>query len=342
MPVLISKRARSVASFNHWRKCVALITLLSGLVACSQPGDSELMLRQYQNDLASLNQRNATPPPRANMPPMPRSTDMRTEIARVSIGLLDSMQLDKCRVGALVAQRNSALGKMQSPSARLRYELDSLLALTECRQSGAIEDERISALLTDAVEQKRALLPDYADRALATGDEMRHALRPDARMLPPAGNVDEAALAALDYVASVLQQAFEDPPQAYNLDGYNRAFQTLAQSNFLPRLWRTQYRASTWLQSLNNELGDFAQAPDCDLNWQSAHQHFKTQIEPLLLRWNQFHQLAVSDLERLHRLSKQVEWKNYLNTLIQPVSNIGEKIAQHNASWDAIAAVCKR
>lgn len=271
---------------------------------------------------------------------MPRSSDLRQEIDRISIGLLDSMQLDKCRAGELVAQRNSALGKMQSPSARLRYELDSLTALAECRQSSVAEDERIDNLLAEAIEHKQKTLPHYIDRALATGDEIRHALRPAVQMLPRQQDNHAAAITALGDVTQTLSTALSAPAVAINIERYNRQFQTLAQSDFFPQYWRTQIRTKAWMQRLNQTIADFNQSADCNADWQHARQTFNDELRPLLAKWQEYRTQITPQLESLHRLSKQPEWQAYLDELIALGEQSAEHVQAHSDAWQTITENC--
>lgn len=338
--VLESIRASSVPSFRKWRKYAALVIVLGVASACSQSDESEALLSRYQQDLAGLYDADVTPPAQTSFLPMPRSTDLREEIDRISIGLLDSMQLDKCRAGGLIAQRNSALGKMQTPSARLRYELDSLMALAECRDTPIAEDKRIDDMLVSAIEHKQDTLPHYIDRALATGDDVRHALRPATQMLPLRQNRDASSIAALEYIAHTLDKALNTNFSKISLKPYNRHFQTLAQENFLPRYWRSQIRTQKWLQALNDELSMVNQSPVCTSNWQQAHATYSDELRPLLMRWQDYRAQITPPLTVLRRLSKQPEWRTYLHELSRAGKQIHEQIQQHDDMWRDIATAC--
>jgi hypothetical protein len=340
MPVLKSMRARSVASFHWARKYGLALVTLSLTLACSQPDESEQTLSRYHQTLANLNAHQSAPPARQTMMPMPRSTDLRMEIERISIGLLDSMQLDKCRAGGLVANRNSALGKMRSPSAQLRYELDSLMALAECRRSPVAEDERMDELLAEAIQHKQRTLPHYIDRALATGDEVRHALRPASSLLPPGEDNFEPAIAALDYLTQLLNTALSQPRAAMDLEDFNHHFQTLAQSDFLPRHWRSQQRLQTWLSAFNEELDAFSTQPDCDSNWQLASKEFRQTILPLAERWNGYRKQIAPLVAELSAFSEQPEWQRYLSSLNAMGSEIPKQIQKHKLNWSQVEGDC--
>ncbi|MGX5914036.1 DUF3080 family protein [Aliidiomarina sp. Khilg15.8] len=341
MPVLKSMRARSVASFRWARKSVLALAALSLAAACSQPDESEQILSQYQQTLANLNAHQSAPPARQAMMNMPRSTDLRTEIERISIGLLDSMQLDKCRAGGLVADRNSALGKMKSPSAQLRYELDSLMALAECRKSPVTDDERLDDLLAEAIEHKQRTLPHYIDRALATGAEMRHALRPATSLLPRGEDGHAPAIAALTYLTQLLQTAVSQPSASMDLDAYNRHFQTLAQSDFLPQHWRSQMRLQAWFNAFNAELAAFTDHLDCDANWQAGAAEFRQSILPLARSWEDYQHQITPLVRQLRTFSAHPEWQRYLASLIALGGDIPAQIQQHKLHWSQIEKSCE-
>ncbi len=92
-----------------------------------------------------------------------------TELESITIGLTELYALRKCHLGALIGERNSALGKVAPPSQRFLYEVELLHGLRHCDRAPA--DTR--ALARELAEQKAQLLPRQAWQLLATDHAFR-------------------------------------------------------------------------------------------------------------------------------------------------------------------------
>ena len=63
-------------------------------------------------------------------------------------GLLDVLKLERCNLLPLIAQRNSSLGKVATPSVKLGYELEFFSLLNQCRRTLNQESDVDTELLT--------------------------------------------------------------------------------------------------------------------------------------------------------------------------------------------------
>ncbi|RAJ98806.1 Protein of unknown function (DUF3080) [Aliidiomarina maris] len=330
--------------------CLIGVCMLS---ACSDRGGLESDWQRYQGRLTHLlNEDTASPSP-TPMPIMPRSGDMRIEIDRLSINLLDSFRLDRCRLGQVIAQRNSALGNVQSTSARLRYELDSMLAIEECLATQVAEDPRLVELLSEALAHKRQTLPLYIDQVLTRSDEFRHAMRAANRTLV-VGDAPgyDATLAALSYFATLFESALNGDTDAINLAPYNNHMQHLAQSDFLPRYWRTMQQNAAWLEQLNLTLTDAGDKIGCrppSIPERATYLHnvmmniFAAEIQPALARWSMYHSDLAPVLAQLRDYSVQGAWHAYVDELIAEGSHadhVALRTLRHARLWQAALAQC--
>jgi hypothetical protein len=102
-------------------------------------------------------------------PLFPTARDLRIEVPRVEIALLQFVDLHGCDMGALVGYRNSPLGRTQGASQRLGYEAAWLAASQRC-------GDRAPEWLVVLQTEKRALLPVLFWNAVIAGDEMRVAV----------------------------------------------------------------------------------------------------------------------------------------------------------------------
>ncbi|MCC5879058.1 MAG: DUF3080 family protein [Idiomarina sp.] len=303
-----------------------IATLVVSASACSDSNQLDTTWENYQHSLSEATGEPVHTVDSAAMPIMPRSADLRIEIDRLSIGLLDSLRLERCRLGQVVAQRNSALGHAQSPSARLRYELDSMLAIEECLQIDSITDDRINALLSEALEQKQLTLPLYIDQVLTRSEEFRRSMRAANRTHPltPANDFNEP-YAALAYFAGTFEAALEGRWHAVDLAPYNSHMQVLMQNDFLPRHWRTMQRSAAWLDAVNDMLDSAVIRGDCQLPpgaEQNLGSEFADNLQPMLARWTGHQQALTPVLRQLQDMSVQGQWRAYVDELIAEGSHV--------------------
>lgn len=323
------------------------------LSACSDSSGLEPNWQTYQSRLTHLLDEQSQAPIPTPMPIMPRSGDLRLEIDRISINLLDSVRLDRCRLGQIVAQRNSALGNVQSTSARLRYEIDSMIAIEECLQSDVANDARIANLLQEAFIHKQQTLPLYIDQVLTRSEEFRHSMRA-ANATHPIEETSgfEETLAALHYLDDLFNSALAGELDTINLEPYNRHFQILAQSDFLPRHWRTMQQNAAWLDTLNDLMTNAGDKVGCrppSIPQRAEYLHnvmmniFAGEIQPVLARWSMYHSELAPVLESLRDKSVQGQWQAYVDELIAEGSH-AERVArltvQHAQLWQAALAQC--
>ncbi|RUO35071.1 DUF3080 family protein [Aliidiomarina soli] len=353
------KLTTSVLSLARLGKSIVIASLLA-LAACSGGSDSERLWQNYHQALSdSLGEQPVRIQP-TPLPVMPRADALRLEIERFSVGLLDTLRLDHCRLSQLIAQRNSALGIAQSPQARLRYELDSLKAIDEClqnAQSAADNDPRIHSMLTEARAHKVENLPLYIDQLLTRGDSFRQALRAHSAGHASDDSSDlKTTLAALEYLQQLFTQAMAGDFGLLDLEPYNQHLRTLAQSDALPRQWRTMQQTEAWLRSINQQLAGAADQLECisasASGFPAQAQRLQTlmqtvylgQVEPQLTRWNADQQLIATQLKKLSAFSVQAEWQQYINQLIGSDSH-GEQVrvltVEHNRLWQHLRAQCQ-
>lgn len=324
---------------------LALLLYVPLLSGCSDTR-SEHAWQHYQ---AQLNAQLETPPvpiPAEPLPQMPRASSLRLEIEPFRISLLTSLRMDSCRLGQLLAQRNSTLGMAQSPSARLRYELDSIQAIDECLQSSIADNPRMATMLQEALLHKTNTLPLYIDQALTRGEEMRYALRALSAMHSTAEETDfTQTLEALRYLNDTFQTALSGQFSQLDLTGYNRHFQTLARSDFLPRHWRTMQQISARLTTLNATLQRISEniaGADCNA-LSDTYDIYTTELEPMLNQWLNWQQQLEAPLKDLAALSVQDEWQVYIAQLIGESSagyQATELSATHQGLWQSLLEQC--
>ncbi len=103
---------------------------------------------------------------------LPRPRALQLPVSEVGIDLLDFLALGDCRLQAVVAERNSSLGRLAGASTRLGHELEFLAAGYECLPGLAAQAD-LAAELEAVLAQKTRELPRVIFTATLGGDAFR-------------------------------------------------------------------------------------------------------------------------------------------------------------------------
>lgn len=90
-----------------------------------------------------------------------------------SLDVIEFLQISRCELQQIVAERNSVLGKLAEPSYRLAYELRFLELGETCLDLVGDDHPALAQTLRQTLEQKRAHLPALVWRATLGGPEFR-------------------------------------------------------------------------------------------------------------------------------------------------------------------------
>ncbi|KAA0014104.1 DUF3080 domain-containing protein [Billgrantia pellis] len=115
---------------------LVLSLLLMLLMGCSDGGEGEASLVDYQRKLASALGRQAperSPP--GNIDAFPERNERLFEVPETRESILSVYALRECRITSLVAARNNQLGRVAPPSQRWIYELELWRRLHACGNS---------------------------------------------------------------------------------------------------------------------------------------------------------------------------------------------------------------
>ncbi|MDX1706852.1 DUF3080 family protein [Pseudidiomarina sp.] len=324
--------------------------VLLTLSACS--GQPEL-LRQwddYQQRLANTQNIDTIEVslPAPKRPPAVR--DLRLDIPRVSLSLLDSMRLDACPAGALIAERNSALGRLTDGVSRYYGDIRLIAAMKQCidqLEAGGRSD--LQARLEEAVREKSATMNDARQQAIATDDALRHALTPAATPLPDTSVESFApALAALEIVVQVLEYRDAGDPLP-NEEQLESALQTLAQSTYLPGFWRALHDQQAYIEQLTPLVNELSQRAGClsagtprraEILKTIFMSFFAGELQPLLAGFTtQAYQLAPV-LQRLRDQSELAPMNTYLDHLQQLPVGLTLVTRTHAQHWQDFFQAC--
>lgn len=146
-------------------------------------------------------------PDRFSLPTLPRTGQLRLELAGSKLDALDFLALSGCAVQVTIGKRNSSLGRMASASQRLLLELEYLQLAPACVQRLREKGRReLAELLDEAWRQKREQVPALIFNATLGGTEYRDFWQPPARLGDYPAATSSGVLSALEAVNGSVRQ----------------------------------------------------------------------------------------------------------------------------------------
>ena len=226
---------------------LTIIAILA-LAACSPAPRGLSQLDDYQQRVANTLSREAIsyqPQAPQQIPPV---RELRLSVPQLQISLLDSMRLDTCRAGSLIAQRNSSLGRLSSGVMRYYHDRQLLNALYDCAEQLKSDEPELAQRVFEQAQAKQASMPLLRMQAIVSDDSLRSALNTADRALPVAEGAKLApVLQALNVVLQVLNNETELPAE----NQLERALEALDKSPYLGQLWRALFDNQQYLQQLS-------------------------------------------------------------------------------------------
>lgn len=162
-------------------------------------------LDEYRTRLARVTDNEFSAPQDNNIDPLiyPSAGQLYQKVAPFNVNLRQFYQLQNCELGALVAQRNTAVGKTAQPSQRFIYEDALLDALDSCRQQ-LPENPQLASQLTDWLTAKQAQRPALWANLVQTSEEARAAFSRPETLLSKNDNRDAGvSVSALQFLAGL-------------------------------------------------------------------------------------------------------------------------------------------
>jgi hypothetical protein len=180
----------------------SLITIVSVFLfsGCSNKSASESQLESYLANVRQAcgnrdNQHAYTPA----LTPYPGQRQTRLKVQDIRIGFMDFFSLSACHLQALIAERNSALGKIMPVSQQMIYEHRFLIKALECQLQGEKASHKdLYKKLEKVIAIKRDNLPKIYWNATFSSPEFE-------KMFACASSaLDDKDLSTLDYTINAL------------------------------------------------------------------------------------------------------------------------------------------
>ncbi|MCA1767191.1 MAG: DUF3080 domain-containing protein, partial [Idiomarina sp.] len=307
---------RSVLIFRSF----GYVLVALGLSACSDdPGLTEYADELHSQVHSALNlpmQSIQAPKPQLQYP---AKRALSKDIERTSMGLLDSLQLNHCQLGQLIAENNSSLGRLKDGFSRYHADLTMVEALNNCIDHPESVD--VKDKLKKALVHKKSQLNNSLANAFAHDDAIRKALSIGNNSLPKIHVTEyNYAVNALERFTRILERwnytkEADDPAELIKMLG------RLERSSYLPDLFRTMLDYSYKLERITALLPEIPhsvycendQVPDKALTLKKAFNSVYIQeMQGDIAEVIEQHQRLLMTLETLQGIAPQPKLKAYI------------------------------
>ena len=242
-------------SSNRQRPFIKVLSLIAVAFVVTGCSDAALSLMDdYTSRLSRTLALEIKDPAPLDLQPLPSITTTRADITETSITLVELVATRACGLDLLLGERNSSLGKVMTPSQRLKYELAFLKQVQPCLNNPDIAPDLQQKLATIASD-KATQIDKHWQNFLQQDETLRQQLHPYRNLSEPdsvAGVAEtmQALHSLLALKKSIVQQNWQ---QASDINP-ELALEALYKANTLSQLQQSLRFSQNWLQSLNQQL----------------------------------------------------------------------------------------
>jgi hypothetical protein len=241
------------SGWQHITRGIAFIlVLLFGVTGCS-PHQVSDDITEYTDRLARVLNTELAAADDLPPPDYPLRDTLLAEPAPLDINLTRFYQLQQCELGNLVAERNTALGKVQHFSQRLDYERQLLKALSDCISFVGSKSDEANRELLATMEiwsaAKQAAYPTHWANMLVLSEETRAAFsRPQPALLM----ADTLDIAGQLSVFKQLDRYLS--PRANMTSRLEPALQAIGATRLPASVWQARHQIASRLPALTLQL----------------------------------------------------------------------------------------
>ncbi|KOO57110.1 hypothetical protein WH43_16855 [Rheinheimera sp. KL1] len=237
---------------HHLTKLLSFIAVVFVLSGCSDPAQS--LMDDYASRLGRTLGLEIKAPSARDLEPLPSITTTRADIADSSISLVELVATRACGLDVLLGERNSSLGKVMTPSQRLKYELAFLEQVQPCLNNPEIApdlQQKLAAIASDKTRQ----IDKHWQNFLQQDETLRQQLHPYRSLSEPNSVAGVAeTIQALHSLLALQKSIVEQNWQQASSINPEQALEALYKANTLSQLQQSLRFSQNWLQSLNQQL----------------------------------------------------------------------------------------
>ncbi len=327
------------------RHILLLLVLLTS--ACSDHKQIESDLQNYRERLQSYTGLKAQNIQVATQLDAPSKTSLKVDVEQIFINLREFYAFDDCFLKQMIAERNTALGKMQLPSSRFIYERELLSEMKSClgilKQT---EQYELAEKLQTWMQQKYSQMPDVYSNFVTQSDEIYLHLSASKDFI--AGQSSDGFVVSKQAWQAVVRAGREAKTQQQSIE---QQLQELESTRLLARMWKTQRLINQHLSALSPLLSEYIVKTDCKTQQMEEknkimqnifRMFFADKIQPLASELNRYHYQLSPILKQLisqHELPNAFE--HYIDANItQSFEDYQSSMKTHIGLWQDVFAQC--
>ena len=241
-----------------------VVLFCTTLPGCGQSRSPEAVFTQLLERISNVTEVTVKPMDPFNLlPSYPRPRDLVLPVDDIRVGFSTYIGLGRCGLVGEVSARNSSLGKFQSPTARLLYEMRFLRQLKGCiqdlQQSNEKEQKKFLAEVQSIADRKTAILPTVFWNATFGSPEFRVLLSTHTEALPvQSSSTSTELVSALRFISvqGLEHRSDQDPKEQSMLESQ---YYILQSSKLLGQLLQGMVVTTNYMQQGSELLETLAE-----------------------------------------------------------------------------------
>ena len=325
-------------------RCILLLFIGCLLAGCRTQYQLADNFETYLKRVASVLE--VSPPPDGEAPLLsyPEKSTLTVEREQISIRLTEFYSLQACPVNSLIAERNTALGKLQLPSRRYVYEVKLIKGLQDClkRQS----DENASLPLKNWLALKQRQLPEAWADVVQNSSEMKRAMASNSGYISGTQDDNFAAF----YQAFIFINGLHQSPSE-DINAIEQQLKIINKTPLLARMWASQALLLEKLKRSSEWMGQHTASLSCERPSKKQqierlenvfNRYFVTQIQAVASKLNDYHYKLLPSLNYLAQREELADsFKLMLKQHQNTFTDYQDAMAEHIKIWQSILNTCR-
>ena len=318
------------------RTICSIWVLLCALLAGCTDNKPNQYFSDYLSKIASVQDTTQLQPDFPKYQDLPRKRELYIPINPISIGLLESYQLRKCGLFHLIAEKNSALGKVADEFRNYNYQRDVLHGIHRCIEEGKIDDTLKQKLII-AEKQKRPELYQHQWNLTYTSHAMQEQLK--GRHWLEQGLAEQVS--QVNHAISTLNQAFKGS----DID-ITSAQEVIEKQHIIGNLSYSLFHAYQYLDIITQQLLDNDDKILCGQNINNTkfrylnnvfEQQYLGKVQPYMASLDGYYQQLSANLTLIQ---PKPELSNFKYPLVDIHERFRSSIQRHVSYWKQLFQRC--
>ncbi len=338
--------------------------ILLAVAGCGDRQSADAMFQNYLYRLGNVTKINEPEPPSLDsLPLFPKKREILLSTENFRVGLLDFLDLKECNLIQEVGQRNSGLGRVQTTSSRLLYEIIFYRKIRFC--SASLDQKKelsptFGKKITAILDHKTQILPISYWNATIAGPEFRIFASTHTKAPKRDEKIDTVAIEnALNYLSAIGHRlkSIQNPPNTDQIEQHLKYLQRdKALGKLLQGLHLSEYylgRATQILEraASRNKICPFRKKTrQGKFLWNVFMQFYICEVQAYLTTIHQPSRTIIFAADRLIR-SQSVPRPRIFDDFYQALLNpnranslwqrYNTQLGAHTAAWQTLLQQCQ-